>query len=116
MAKKKKTKKNSGGFIYSTDPDFDYDAGYGEDEETLPPQQQDLRLHLQRFKGNKIATVVKGFIGTEADLKDLGKLLKAKCGTGGSVKEGEIIIQGNKRDQVGEVLRKEGYKFKNAGG
>ena len=117
MAKKKKnTRRNTGGFVYSTDPDFDYDEGSGEDAETLPPNQQNLRLHLQRFKGNKIATVVKGFVGSESDLKDLGKLLKSKCGTGGSVKDGEIIIQGNKRDKVGEILAKEGYKYKNSGG
>jgi len=115
MAKKKNKKRDFGSFAYSTDPDFSYDDG-GNDEDTLPAQQQNLRLHLVRFKGNKIATVIKGFIGAEGDLKDLGKLLKSKCGTGGSVKEGEIIIQGNKRDQVGEILRKEGYKFKNAGG
>lgn len=116
MAKKKKNKRNSGGFVYSTDPDFDYDDGYGGDADTLPPNQQNLRIHLQRFKGNKIATVIKGFVGEESDLKDLGKMLKSKCGTGGSVKDGEIIIQGEKRTQVGEILRKEGYRFKNSGG
>ncbi len=116
MAKKNKNNSSSGGFVYSTDPDFGYDNEFGDGDDTLAPNQQDLRIHLQRFKGNKIATVIKGFIGDEDDLKDLGKMLKSKCGTGGSVKDGEIIIQGEKRTQVGEILRKEGYRFKNAGG
>ncbi len=116
MARKNKNKDNSGGFVYSTDPDFSFESGTGGEEDTLAPAQQDLRIHLQRFKGNKIATVIKGFVGDDRDLKDLGKMLKSKCGTGGSVKDGEIIIQGEKRSQVGEILRKEGYRFKNAGG
>lgn len=115
MAKKKNNKRDFGGFVYSTDPDFSYDKG-GNGGKTLPPQQQNLRLHLVRYKGNKTATVIKDFVGSDDDLKDLGKMLKSKCGTGGSAKDGEIIIQGNKRDQLGEILRKEGYKFKNAGG
>lgn len=115
MAKKNKNNRNSGGFVYSTNPDFGYNNG-GENEDTLPPNQQNLRVHLERFKGNKIATVIRGFVGSDADLKDLGKMLKSKCGTGGSVKDGEIIVQGSKRDQVGEILKKEGYRFKNSGG
>lgn len=115
MAKKNKNNSNSGGFVYSTNPDFGYNNG-GESEDTLPPNQQNLRVHLERFKGNKIATVIRGFIGSDSDMKDLGKMLKSKCGTGGSVKDGEIIVQGNKRDQVGEILKKEGYRFKNSGG
>ncbi|MEM0996792.1 MAG: translation initiation factor [Bacteroidota bacterium] len=116
MAKKKKNKRNfSGGMVYSTDPDYDFEEGY-EEAETPPPTQQNLRLHLIRHKGNKISTVVRDFVGTDDDLKSLGKLLKSKCGTGGSAKDGEIIIQGNKRDKVAEILKKEGYKFKLVGG
>lgn len=101
--------------MFSTDPDFSYEESWREST-TLPPHQQDLRIKLERYKGNKIATVIVGFIGSEEDLKDLGKTLKSKCGTGGSVKEGEIIIQGNKREQVGKILAEMGYKFKNSGG
>lgn len=115
MAKKKNNKRDFGGMVYSTDPDFDLDDS-GDGGETPPPQQQNLRIHLMRYKGNKMASVVKGFVGREEDLKDLGKLLKSRCGVGGSVKDGEIIIQGDKRQQMGEVLKGEGYKFKLAGG
>lgn len=115
MAKKKKNKRDFGGMVYSTNPDYGND-NQGEESETIPPQQQNLRIVLQRFKGNKIATVIQKFEGSGEDLSALGKLLKSKCGTGGSVKNGEIIIQGSKRDQVGEILKKEGYKFKFSGG
>ena len=114
MAKKKK-KRDFGGMVYSTDPDYDYNDLDGGGN-TLPPQQQNLRVHLVRHKGNKTATVVRGFVGSDDDLKDLGKQLKSKCGVGGSAKEGEIIIQGNKRDQVGDYLKSKGYKFKFSGG
>lgn len=116
MAKKKNKKRDFGGMVYSTDPDYDYDYGDGGDEETLPPQQQNLRIHLMRHKGNKMASVVRGFVGAESDLKDLGKMLKSRCGVGGSVKDGEIIIQGDKRKQIGDVLAEKGYKYKLSGG
>ena len=115
MAKKKK-KQNYQGIVYSTDPGYDYDEGYAEDEETLPPRQQNLKISLRRHKGNKQATIEWNYVGREDDLKDLGKMLKQKCGTGGAVKDGEIIFQGDKRKQVAAVLEKEGYKYKFAGG
>ena len=102
--------------IYSTDPDFELNDDSIEEEETLPPAQQDLRITLDRLKGNKKATVVYDFIGTTDDLKELGKHLKNKCGVGGSVKNGEILLQGDLRNKVGDELKKMGYKFKFVGG
>ncbi len=103
------------GLVYSTNQDFDFDA---EDEnmETLKPQQQTLKIWLDRKKGNKLVTVVKGFVGNIDDLKELGKTLKSKCGAGGSVKNNEILIQGDFRDKVLQLLKNAGYGAKKAGG
>lgn len=113
MSKKHKSK---GGFVYSTDPDFEPEVEEQEEEETLPPQQQDLRLSLDRLKGNKVVTRVWKFKGREDDLKTLGKALKQKCGCGGSVKDGEILLQGDFREKVGQELKKQGYRYKLSGG
>ena len=112
--KKKKAPKGSN-TVYSTNPDY-FDDWEDEVEESLPPAEQHLRIWLERKKGGKVATVVKDFIGNDDDLKSLGKELKTKCGTGGSVKDGEIIIQGDFRDKVLDLLIKAGYKAKKAGG
>ncbi len=104
------------GVVYSTSNDFDYDTEGEAEEQTRPPQQQDLRVMLDKKqrKGKKV-TLVTGFVGSNDDLKSLGKLLKTKCGVGGSAKEGEIIIQGDFREKVVEILKKEGYKVKRSG-
>ena len=87
------------------------------DSDTLKPDEQYLEAHFSnKGRGGKIVTIVKGFEGSESDLKGLGKLLKTKCGVGGSVKDGEIIIQGNHRDKVMQILKKEGYQVKRIGG
>ncbi|WP_299455675.1 translation initiation factor [uncultured Microscilla sp.] len=105
------------GMVYSTNPDFEYDTEGEEEEETLPINQQDLRVMLdKKNRKGKVATLVTGFVGTDDDLKALGKMLKSKCGVGGSAKDGEIIIQGDMRDKVMELLKNAGYKAKKSGG
>ena len=112
-----KNKKKRIDIVYSTNPDFDYDYDEQEKTETLPNQQQNLKVQIDRKqRKGKSVTLVTGFIGTEDDLKDLGKMLKTKCGVGGSVKDGEIIIQGEFRDKILDILIKEGYKAKRVGG
>jgi translation initiation factor 1 len=109
------SKKNRSGVIYSTNPDFEYNDS--EDEpETLSPAQQDLRIWLDRKGGGKVITVVKGFIGSQTDLEALGKQLKALCGSGGTVKDQEVQIQGDHRDKVISWLLGKNYKAKKAGG
>jgi translation initiation factor 1 len=108
--------KNKNGFVYSTNPDFAFQTNNGNEEVTLNPEQQNLRVWLERNKGGKVSTVVKGFIGKEDDLQDLGKKLKQLCGAGGSAKDGEIIVQGDARDKILNYLLKENYKAKKAGG
>lgn len=98
------------GVVYSTNPDFEYEDAQEPEAETLPKHQQQLRLSMERAgRGGKTVTLVKGFVGCEADLNALCKLLKQKCGVGGTAKDGEIIIQGDHRQRLLEILKKEGY-------
>jgi translation initiation factor 1 len=106
----RKNKSDKHGFVYSTDPDFRFEGEGYEAQETLPPQQQKLKVRLEtKHRGGKAVTLVEGFIGKEEDLNDLGRKLKNFCGTGGSAKDGEIIIQGDQRDKVIQWLQKNGY-------
>src|SRR6478736_4906505 len=109
MSKKNKT--DARGFVYSTDPNFKFEHEAGPAAETLPPKQQKLRVRLDtKHRAGKAVTLVEGFIGKEEDLEDLGKKLKSFCGTGGSAKDGEIIIQGDQREKVMQWFGKNGYK------
>jgi translation initiation factor 1 len=112
MAKKKFTN-----VVYSTNPNFQFETEEEETVDTLPKNQQKLYVSIdKKQRAGKEVTLIEGFIGSEEDLKDLGKTLKSKCGVGGTVKDGEIIIQGNFRDKVMELLVKEGYQVKRKGG
>ena len=106
----KKNKPDSKGFVYSTNPDFQFEHE-SENAETLPPSQQMLKVRLDtRHRAGKAVTLIEGFIGSNNDLEDLGKKLKSYCGTGGSAKDGEIIIQGDQRDKIIQWLTKHGYQ------
>lgn len=96
--------------VYSTNPEFHYETETEQEENTLPASQQRLRVSLDRKnRGGKVVTLVTGFVGSDDDLKELGKLLKSKCGVGGSAKDGEIIVQGDFKQKVAELLIKAGY-------
>ena len=104
------------GVVFSTNPDYNYSTVEESEAETLAPERQNLRIWLDRLKGGRVATVVRGFVGTADDLAALGKELKTRCGVGGTAKDGEIIIQGDHRDKVVELLTKAGYRCKKSGG
>lgn len=98
------------GVVYSTNPDYEYSDDSQEEADTLPKNQQKLRLNMERAgRGGKTVTLMKGFVGSDEDINALCKLLKQKCGVGGSVKDGVIIIQGDHRQRLVEILKKEGY-------
>ena len=108
--------KNREGIVYSTLPDFNYHIASGDAQQTLPPPQQHLKVSLDKSgRAGKQVTLVSGFVGNAVDLESLAKLLKTKCGTGGSAKDGQVLIQGDVRDKVLAFLMKEGYKAKKSG-
>jgi len=99
-----------GGLVYSTDPNFKVEQDSIEEDETILPAQQKIKVRLdKKHRGGKAVTLVEGFSGNEKDRQELGKKLKTFCGTGGSVKDGEIIVQGDNRDKVLQWLQKNGY-------
>lgn len=112
----KKSIPTRGNIVYSTNKDLDFNLP-DKETATLPPQQQNLKVMLsKKGRGGKTVSLITGFTGTDADLDKLGKMLKSKCGVGGSAKDGEILLQGDHRDKIIEILTKEGYKAKKAGG
>lgn len=118
MAKKKlNSLSDLGGFVFSTNKEEDFSSFSEESTELPAAKDQHLEAHFSnKGRGGKTVTVISGFIGPTADLKTLAKLLKTKCSVGGSVKDGEIIIQGNHRDKIMTILQKEGYQVKRVGG
>ncbi len=112
-----KRKQQYSGIVYSTDEHFAYQEPETNELNTLPNRQQDLRVMLDRkMRGGKTVTLVKGFVGSAADLEALGKRLKQRCGVGGSAKDGEIIVQGDFKQRIVQLLSEEGYRVKPVGG
>jgi len=115
MSKKNK-KESEGGLMYSTNSNLQFNNADDEEHEPLAAGEQNLRIHLDRLGGGKLLTRVSGFVGTDDEIEKLGKELKQKCGVGGNVKDGNVLVQGDHRDKVLQLLLKAGYKAKKAGG
>jgi translation initiation factor 1 len=117
MTKKNNDWKKRDGMVYSTSDDFEFQNESNDPQDSLAPNQQNLKVMLdKKARAGKKVTLIEGFIGNDIELVVLGKLLKNKCGVGGSAKDGEILIQGDHRDKVVQILQEEGYKAKKAGG
>lgn len=98
------------GVVFSTASDYDYQTDAEEEVQTLEAKIQKLRVRIEKNgRGGKTVTIVSGFVGSEDDLKELGKVLKSKCGVGGSAKDGEVLVQGDFKQRVIEILRAMGY-------
>ncbi len=111
-----KEKRRTDGIMYSTNPNFKLEQKSKSSHNSIPPNQQDLRIHLDRLGGSKVVTRIEGYIGSDDELEKLGRVLKQKCGGGGTVKDGVILIQGDHREKVLVLLAKDGLKAKKAGG
>jgi translation initiation factor 1 len=117
IEKMSKNKKERINIVYSTNPNFQFEEDSFDEAETLPNNQQKLYVSIdKKSRAGKEVTLIEGFIGLEDDLKELGKMLKSKCGVGGTVKDNEILIQGNFRDKIMQLLEKEGYRVVRKGG
>lgn len=115
MAKKKLKRIDVEGLVFSTNPSFDFEERH-KPEETISPNKQNLIAKLERKgRGGKVVTIIGGFVGSENKIKDLAKMLKNKCGCGGSVKNNEIVMQGDIRNKVIDILQKENFKIKKSG-
>lgn len=115
MAKQKKQRFE--GIVFSTDTNFEFESGFDDSIETLPPNQQKLKVLLdKKSRKGKIVTIVEGFVGTDDDLQSLAKTLKQKCGVGGSAKDGEILIQGDFKQKIFDLLKSLHYQVKLVGG
>lgn len=113
----RKNKNDRVGVVYSTSDQFDYDYDSDNSEDTLPSNEQKLKVMLdKKARAGKKVTLIEGFVGTDDDLKSLAKELKSKCGVGGSSKSGEILIQGDFRDKIVALLKAKGYGVKKVGG
>ncbi len=117
IEKMSKNKKERINIVYSTNPNFQFEEDSFDEAETLPNNQQKLYVSIdKKSRAGKEVTLIEGFVGLEEDLKELGKMLKSKCGVGGTVKDNEILIQGNFRDKIMQLLEKEGYRVVRKGG
>lgn len=117
IEKMSKNKKERINIVYSTNPNFQFEEDSYDEAETLPNNQQKLYVSIdKKSRAGKEVTLIEGFVGLEEDLKELGKMLKSKCGVGGTVKDNEILIQGNFRDKIMQLLEKEGYRVVRKGG